>query len=92
MFGGFFPGMPGFPGATFEARYRAMPVAFIDKQSAEYGDKIIMPPSALDQLGASRCSHLEGRAAAQAQARLVPARCLAQSVHRSVRLWAFQHA
>ena len=54
MFGGFgFPGIPGYPGggSVFESRYRAMPVAFIDKQSAEYGDKIIMPPSALDQLG-----------------------------------------
>jgi hypothetical protein len=38
-------------GGVFEARYRAMPLAFIDKQSAEYGDKIIMPPSALDRLG-----------------------------------------
>ncbi|KXZ51901.1 hypothetical protein GPECTOR_11g334 [Gonium pectorale] len=27
-----------------------MPVAFIDKQSAEHGDKIIMPPSALERL------------------------------------------
>ncbi|EFJ52646.1 hypothetical protein VOLCADRAFT_102621 [Volvox carteri f. nagariensis] len=49
MFGAF-PGLPGFPGQTFEAMYRAMPVAFIDKQSAEHGDKIIMPPSALERL------------------------------------------
>lgn len=28
-----------------------MPVAFIDKQSAEFGDKVILPPSALDRLG-----------------------------------------
>jgi ubiquitin fusion degradation protein 1 len=41
----------GFGGGTFEAHYRAMPVAFIDKQSAEYGDKVILPPSALDRLG-----------------------------------------
>lgn len=47
--------MFGFPfgaPATFEAHYRAMPVAFIDKQSAEFGDKVILPPSALDRLGA----------------------------------------
>lgn len=38
-------------GGHFEATYRAFPLAFIDKQSAEYGDKVIMPPSALDRLG-----------------------------------------
>lgn len=38
----------------FEATYRAFPLAFIDKQSAEYGDKVIMPPSALDRLGERR--------------------------------------
>mmetsp|Transcript_25092 Transcript_25092/g.54565 ORF Transcript_25092/g.54565 Transcript_25092/m.54565 type:complete len:348 (-) Transcript_25092:372-1415(-) len=48
MFGFF--GAPGFGGGRFEARYRAMPVAFIDKQSAEFGDKVILPPSALDRL------------------------------------------
>lgn len=46
--------MGGMPGGTFEAMYRAMPVAFIDKQSAENGDKIFMPPSALERLGAFR--------------------------------------
>lgn len=35
----------------FEASYRAFPLAFIDKQSAEYGDKVILPSSALDRLG-----------------------------------------
>lgn len=45
---GFFGG--GMGGGSFEARYRAMPVAFIDKLSAEYGDKVILPPSALDRL------------------------------------------
>jgi ubiquitin fusion degradation protein 1 len=46
-------GMFGQPmgGGHFEAHYRAMPVAFIDKGSAEFGDKIILPPSALDRLG-----------------------------------------
>jgi hypothetical protein len=43
---------PPMGGATFEATYRAFPLAFIDKQSAEYGDKVIMPPSALHRLGA----------------------------------------
>ncbi len=42
----------GAAGGVFESRYRAMPVAFIDKQSAEFGDKVILPPSALDRLGA----------------------------------------
>ena len=51
MFGGGFFGMQ-MPGGVFEAHYRAMPVAFIDKQAAEYGDKVILPPSALDRLGA----------------------------------------
>eukprot|EP00775_Hariotina_reticulata_P002575 gene2575-2877_t len=41
----------GYPGHNrFEATYRAFPLAFIDKQSAEYGDKVILPPSALDRL------------------------------------------
>lgn len=56
MFGGLFGhgfGPHGGP-ANFEAMYRAMPVAFIDKQSAEFGDKVILPPSALDRLGGSR--------------------------------------
>ena len=46
---GFFGG--GFPaGGRFEARYRVYPVAFIDKPEAERGDKIFLPPSALDKL------------------------------------------
>lgn len=47
-----FGGGGGFPGArgTFEAHYRAMPIAFIDKPQAEYGDKVFLPPSALDRL------------------------------------------
>lgn len=57
MFGGFFGG-GGFGGGVFEAHYRAMPVAFIDKQSAEFGDKVILPPSALDRLGAESISQL----------------------------------
>lgn len=36
-----------------------MPVAFIDKQQAEFGDKVILPPSALDRLGGfgHGCAH-----------------------------------
>ncbi|XP_047153686.1 ubiquitin recognition factor in ER-associated degradation protein 1-like isoform X1 [Vigna umbellata] len=35
---------------TFEQYYRCYPVSFIDKSHLEKGDKIIMPPSALDRL------------------------------------------
>lgn len=52
MFGGGpFNPFGGLNHGTFEAFYRAMPVAFIDKQSAEFGDKVILPPSALERLG-----------------------------------------
>jgi ubiquitin fusion degradation protein 1 len=56
MFGGLFG--HGFPhgGGSFTAHYRAMPVAFIDKQQAEFGDKVILPPSALDRLGGWRAA------------------------------------
>jgi ubiquitin fusion degradation protein 1 len=57
MFGaglGFFGPMGG---GHFEASYRAFPLAFIDKQSAEYGDKVILPPSALDRLGEPGLAH-----------------------------------
>ncbi|KAK7830752.1 uncharacterized protein LOC112008916 [Quercus suber] len=36
--------------STFEHSYRCYPVSFIDKPHLEKGDKIIMPPSALDRL------------------------------------------
>lgn len=36
--------------STFEHMYRCYPVSFIDKPHLEKGDKIIMPPSALDRL------------------------------------------
>jgi hypothetical protein len=42
---------PGHHHGPFEATYRAFPLAFIDKQSADYGDKVILPPSALHRLG-----------------------------------------
>eukprot|EP01025_Chloroclados_australasicus_P000381 TRINITY_DN1020_c0_g1_i2.p1 TRINITY_DN1020_c0_g1~~TRINITY_DN1020_c0_g1_i2.p1 ORF type:complete len:390 (-),score=44.15 TRINITY_DN1020_c0_g1_i2:234-1244(-) len=51
MFG--FPGLGGVGGGgVFEANFRCYPVTFIDKDSAEDGDKIILPPSALDKLAA----------------------------------------
>lgn len=58
MFGGMFAGFPGgFPGGgRFEASYRCYPVSFLDKPEAERGDKIFLPPSALDRLGGS-CMH-----------------------------------
>ncbi|GJV51445.1 ubiquitin fusion degradation protein 1 [Tanacetum coccineum] len=36
--------------SMFEQNYRCYPVSFIDKSHLEKGDKIIMPPSALDRL------------------------------------------
>lgn len=36
--------------STFEQHYRCYPVSFIEKSHLEKGDKIIMPPSALDRL------------------------------------------
>jgi ubiquitin fusion degradation protein 1 len=38
--------------SQFEANYRVYPVTFLDKPEAEAGDKIFLPPSALDRLGA----------------------------------------
>ncbi|KAF5821556.1 putative ubiquitin fusion degradation protein Ufd1 [Helianthus annuus] len=38
------------PPSTFEQNYRCYPVSFIEKSHLEKGDKIIMPPSALDRL------------------------------------------
>lgn len=43
-------GFQGYQGRTFEARYRAYPPAFLDRPSLEEGDKVILPPSALDKL------------------------------------------
>jgi len=54
MFGGFGMGglFPGLGGGSYEANYRAYPVAFIEKEAAEAGDKVILPPSALKKLSA----------------------------------------
>ncbi|WOK92915.1 hypothetical protein Cni_G01607 [Canna indica] len=45
FFGGF-----NYHGNSFEQTYRCYPASFIDKPQLEIGDKIIMPPSALDRL------------------------------------------
>eukprot|EP00890_Picochlorum_soloecismus_P000441 jgi/Picsp_1/1398/NSC_04877-R1_ubiquitin fusion degradation protein len=45
---GIFGGIPG--NGSFEAHYRCYPVSFIEKQEAERGDKIFLPPSALNRL------------------------------------------
>ncbi|KAL5563128.1 hypothetical protein UlMin_032875 [Ulmus minor] len=45
----FFDGY-GYHGTSFEQTYRCYPASFIDKPQLESGDKIIMPPSALDRL------------------------------------------
>lgn len=37
---------------VFEAVYRAYSVGFTGKMEAEHGDKLILPQSALDRLGA----------------------------------------
>ncbi|KAK9845218.1 hypothetical protein WJX81_000357 [Elliptochloris bilobata] len=47
MFGAMFG---GFAGGSFSAQYRVYPVSFLDKLEAENGDKIFLPPSALDRL------------------------------------------
>ncbi|XP_051147297.1 uncharacterized protein LOC127262588 isoform X2 [Andrographis paniculata] len=40
----------GYHGTSFEQTYRCYPASFIDKPHIENGDKVIMPPSALDRL------------------------------------------
>ncbi|KAK1570905.1 hypothetical protein Q3G72_008863 [Acer saccharum] len=45
----FFDGY-GYHGTSFEQNYRCYPASFIEKPQIESGDKIIMPPSALDRL------------------------------------------
>ncbi|KAK9671899.1 hypothetical protein RND81_12G062700 [Saponaria officinalis] len=45
----FYNGYP-YHGGSFEQSYRCYPASFIEKPQIESGDKIIMPPSALDRL------------------------------------------
>jgi ubiquitin fusion degradation protein 1 len=47
VFGGFGGGLGG---GHFEAHYRCYPVTFLEKPEAERGDKVFLPPSALDRL------------------------------------------
>lgn len=49
MFAGMFGALGG---GFFDQNFRAYPVAFIEKESAEGGDKVILPPSSLNKLGA----------------------------------------
>lgn len=48
MFGGLFGALGG---GFYDQNFRAYPVAFIEKESAEKGDKVILPPSSLNTLG-----------------------------------------
>jgi hypothetical protein len=61
-------GLPGFPfqspfpvpappPGAFQRNLRAYPVSFIDKPQLENGDKIILPPSALDALTQMQVSY-----------------------------------
>ncbi|WVZ86811.1 hypothetical protein U9M48_033539 [Paspalum notatum var. saurae] len=45
-----FYGGYAYHGSTFEQTYRCYPASFFDKPHLEGGDKVIMPPSALDRL------------------------------------------
>lgn len=47
----------GYPGTSFEQNYRCYPMSFIDKPQLENGDKVIMPPSALDRLASLRIDY-----------------------------------
>ncbi|KAK7351894.1 hypothetical protein VNO77_11653 [Canavalia gladiata] len=52
----FFDGY-GYHGTSFEQIYRCYPASFIEKPQIENGDKIIMPPSALDRLAFLRIDY-----------------------------------
>eukprot|EP00250_Pteridium_aquilinum_P010943 c19734_g1_i1 orf=300-1277(+) len=47
----------GYPSGPFEQNYRCYPMSFIDKPQLENGDKVIMPPSALDRLASLRIDY-----------------------------------
>jgi ubiquitin fusion degradation protein 1 len=38
----------------FEGTYRCFPVSFLERNDLEYGDKVVLPPSALHTLGEAR--------------------------------------
>ena len=50
MFGGGWEDGRGAAAGRFSARYRCYPMTFIDKQHLDHGDKVVLPPSALDRL------------------------------------------
>ncbi|XP_027355898.1 ubiquitin fusion degradation protein 1 homolog [Abrus precatorius] len=50
-------GHHGSDGTSFEQIYRCYPASFIEKPQIENGDKIIMPPSALDRLAFLRIDY-----------------------------------
>lgn len=54
-FGGGY-GLP-YPSAPFEQNYRCYSASFIDKPHLENGDKVVMPPSALDRLASLRIDY-----------------------------------
>ncbi|CAK9867207.1 unnamed protein product [Sphagnum jensenii] len=54
FYGGY--GMP-YPSAPFEQNYRCYSASFIDKPHLENGDKVVMPPSALDRLASLRIDY-----------------------------------
>eukprot|EP00850_Spirogloea_muscicola_P010040 SM000058S18470 [mRNA] locus=s58:27338:29962:- [translate_table: standard] len=56
MFYGAYGG-PYPPAGPFEQSYHCYPVSFIDKPHLENGDKVIMPPSALDRLASLRIDY-----------------------------------
>ncbi|KAI5062989.1 hypothetical protein GOP47_0021536 [Adiantum capillus-veneris] len=47
----------GYSAGTFEQNYRCYPMSFIEKPQLENGDKVIMPPSALDRLASLRIDY-----------------------------------
>ncbi|EME28181.1 Ubiquitin fusion degradation protein 1 [Galdieria sulphuraria] len=60
--GGVLPGFPfqspfPIPSGSFQRNLRAYPVSFIDKPQLENGDKIVLPPSALDALTQMQVSY-----------------------------------
>ena len=50
IFSRFGGGDEGYGRSIFQASYRAYPVSFIDRPQLELGDKVILPPSALDRI------------------------------------------
>ena len=71
MFGAFAAGFGfGGGGGSFAASYRVYPVSFLDRPDAEAGDKLLLPPSALDRLGERARGGGEGGRGPRARATL----------------------